>query len=225
MENWQVTVPCVAGEFDLEFLMANESKEHSPEPQASAPKAEQKPEASKAPAKEEGPKLAENQVEHFNKYIELKVAKILSVENNPQGEKLYIEHLDDGSGTERIIQSGLRPYLTPEELLGQHVIIAANLAPRKMRGVESHGMLLATDYQEDGKDKVELLTAPWAEPGTPVILEGADPAAEKPAKIDIDKFCKVEIKIAGKTAQVDGVKLVVAGKPITTQKSDNCLVE
>ena len=225
LENWQVTVPCVAGEFDLEFLMANESKEHAPEAQASAPKAEQKPEASKAPAKEEGPKLAENQVEHFNKYIELKVAKILSVENNPQGEKLYIEHLDDGSGTERIIQSGLRPYLTPEELLGQHVIIAANLAPRKMRGVESHGMLLATDYQEDGKEKVELLTAPWAEPGTPVILEGADPAAEKPAKIDIDKFCKVEIKIAGKTAQVDGVKLVVAGKPITTQKSDNCLVE
>lgn len=225
LENWQVTVPCVAGEFDLEFLMANESKEHSPEAQSSAPKAEAKAESPKAPAKEEGPKLAENQVEHFNKYIELKVAKILSVENNPQGEKLYIEHLDDGSGTERIIQSGLRPYLTPEELLGQHVIIAANLAPRKMRGVESHGMLLATDYQEDGKDKVELLTAPWAEPGTPVILEGADPAAEKPAKIDIDKFCKIEIKIAGKTAQVDGVKLVVDGKPITMQKSDNCLVE
>lgn len=225
LENWQVTVPCVAGEFDLEFLMANESKEHSPEAQSSAPKAEAKAESPKAPAKEEGPKLAENQVEHFNKYIELKVAKILSVENNPQGEKLYIEHLDDGSGTERIIQSGLRPYLTPEELLGQHVIIAANLAPRKMRGVESHGMLLATDYQEDGKDKVELLTAPWAEPGTPVILEGADPAAEKPAKIDIDKFCKVEIKIAGKTAQVDGVKLVVDGNPITMQKSDNCLVE
>lgn len=225
LENWQVTVPCVAGEFDLEFLMANESKEHSPEAQSSAPKAEAKAESPKAPAKEEGPKLAENQVEHFNKYIELKVAKILSVENNPQGEKLYIEHLDDGSGTERIIQSGLRPYLTPEELLGQHVIIAANLAPRKMRGVESHGMLLATDYQEDGKEKVELLTAPWAEPGSPVILEGADPAAEKPAKIDIDKFCKVEIKIAGKTAQVDGVKLVVDGKPITMQKSDNCLVE
>ena len=225
LENWQVTVPCVAGEFDLEFLMANESKEHSSEAQASAPKAEPKPETSKAPAKEEGPKLAENQVEHFNKYIELKVAKILSVENNPQGEKLYIEHLDDGSGTERIIQSGLRPYLTPEELIGQHVIIAANLAPRKMRGVESHGMLLATDYQEDGKEKVELLIAPWAEPGTPVILEGADPVAEKPAKIDIDKFCKVEIKIAGKTAQVDGVKLVVDGKPITMQKSDNCLVE
>ena len=46
---------------------------------------------------------------------------------------------------------GLRPYLTEDELLGQHVIIAANLAPRKMKGVESRGMLLACDYTEDGK--------------------------------------------------------------------------
>ena len=72
---------------------------------------------------------------------------------------------------------------------------------------------------------MELLTAPWAAPGTPVVLEGADPAAEKPAKIDIDKFCKVEISIKGKTANVSGTKLVADGKAITTEKSDNCLVE
>ena len=222
LENWQVGVPCVAGEMDLEYLMANEAKGHAVEPQS--PKIE--PKKDSAPAKKDDePKLAEDQVAHFNRYIELKVAKILTVENNPQGEKLYIEHLDDGSGNERIIQSGLRPYLKPEELIGQHVIIAANLAPRKMRGVESHGMLLAADYMEDGKEKVELLTAPWAAPGTPVVLEGADPAAEKPAKIDIDKFCKVEIRIKGKTANVSGTKLVADGKAITTEKSDNCLVE
>ncbi|MBR6296380.1 MAG: phenylalanine--tRNA ligase subunit beta [Treponema sp.] len=222
LENWQVGVPCVAGEMDLEYLMANEAKGHAVEPQS--PKTE--PKKDSAPAKKDDePKLAEDQVAHFNRYIELKVAKILTVENNPQGEKLYIEHLDDGSGNERIIQSGLRPYLKPEELIGQHVIIAANLAPRKMRGVESHGMLLAADYMEDGKEKVELLTAPWAAPGTPVVLEGADPAAEKPAKIDIDKFCKVEIRIKGKTANVSGTKLVADGKAITTEKSDNCLVE
>ena len=155
----------------------------------------------------------------------MRVAKILSVETNPQGDKLYIEHLDDGSGTERIIQSGLRPYLREDELVGQHIIIAANLAPRKMKGVESRGMLLAADYTEDGKEKVELLTAPWAAPGTPVVLEGADPNAEKPAKIDADKFFKIEIKISGKTAKVAGVNLVADGKAITTQKSDDCLVE
>lgn len=228
LENWQVGVPCVAGEMDLEYLMANESKgqgNQAPQSAASQPKKEETKKSAPEAKKDEGPKLAEDQVAHFNKYVELKVAKILTVENNPQGEKLYIEHLDDGSGTERIIQSGLRPYLTPEELIGQHVIIAANLAPRKMRGVESHGMLLACDYMEDGKERVELLTAPWAAPGTPVVLEGADPTAEKPAKIDADRFFKVEIHINGKTANVSGTKLVADGKAITTQKSDNCLVE
>ena len=228
LENWQVTVPCVAGEMDLEYLMAHEPKSHDDSAKtASIPTPVKQPNPNPTPAakKDEGPKLAENQVEHFNKYVDLRVAKILSVETNPQGDKLYIEHLDDGSGTERIIQSGLRPYLREDELVGQHIIIAANLAPRKMKGVESRGMLLAADYTEDGKEKVELLTAPWAAPGTPVVLEGADPNAEKPAKIDADKFFKIEIKISGKTAKVDGVNLVADGKAITTQKSDDCLVE
>ena len=227
LENWQVTVPCVAGEMDLEYLMAHEPKSHDDSAKtASIPTPVKQPNpAQSAPKKDEGPKLAENQVEHFNKYVDLRVAKILSVETNPQGDKLYIEHLDDGSGTERIIQSGLRPYLREDELVGQHIIIAANLAPRKMKGVESRGMLLAADYTEDGKEKVELLTAPWAAPGTPVVLEGADPNAEKPAKIDADKFFKIEIKISGKTAKVAGVNLVADGKAITTQKSDDCLVE
>ena len=131
--------------------------------------------------------------------------------------------MDDGSGVDRIIQSGLRPYLKEEELLGQHVIIAANLAPRKMKGVESRGMLLAADFtKEDGSEGVELLTAPWAAAGTPVILEGADPTFQKPAKIDIDKFCKCYYEIKNHTAQIAGVNLTADGKPLTTTKSDNC---
>ncbi len=214
LENWQVGVPCVAGEMDLEALLATT-------PSAHAAPATQNSTEQKAAAE------PFNQIAHFDKYIDLRVAVIKSVETNPQGEKLYIEHLDDGTGTERIIQSGLREYLTPEELIGQHVIIAANLAPRKMRGVESHGMLLAADYTEDGKEKVELLTAPWATPGTPVIPQGSNEASanEKPAKIDIDRFCKVQYRIAGKQAQVGGVTLTAAGKAITTQKADNCDIE
>ena len=130
--------------------------------------------------------------------------------------------MDDGSGEDRIIQSGLRPYLKEEELLGQHVIIASNLAPRKMKGVESRGMLLAADYTEDGKEKVELLTAPWAAAGTPVILEGADASFQKPAKIDIEKFCKVEMRISDHTAKIAGVALTAAGKSLTTTKSNDC---
>lgn len=223
LENWNITVPAIGGELDLEELMAL-----TPKTEKKAPKAEEKPAAKNpapkapAPAQEKGPKFAEDQAAYFNEHVELKVAVIKKVETNPQGDKLYIETMDDGSGEDRIIQSGLRPYLKEEELLGQHVIIASNLAPRKMKGVESRGMLLAADYTEDGKEKVELLTAPWAPAGTQVVLEGADPSFQKPAKIDIDKFCKCYYEIKDHTAQIAGVKLVADGKAITTVKSDNC---
>ncbi len=220
LENWAIEVPCFGGELDLEELLAATPDPHSKKAEKTEPKKE---EPKSAPAKKsEGPKLANDQVAYFNEHIELKVAVIKSVECNPQGDRLYIEHMDDGSGEDRIIQSGLRPYLKEEELLGQHVIIASNLAPRKMKGVESRGMLLAADYTEDGKEKVELLTAPWAAAGTLVILEGADASFQKPAKIDIDKFCKVEMKIKDFTAQIAGTKLTADGKPLTTTKSNDC---
>lgn len=132
--------------------------------------------------------------------------------------------MDDGTGTPRIIQSGLRPYMSADELLGKHVLIAANLAPRKMKGVESHGMLLACDYKEDGKEKVELLTAPWAAPGTLVVPEGSDPSIAKPAKLDADKFFKITMKVEGKKMVLNGVPMTADGKVITTEKSDNCEV-
>lgn len=220
LENWQVGVPCVAGEIDLEYIM--EAGAHN---DAKADKEAAEKKAAQAEAAKANAPVAFNPVEHYNKYIELKVAKILKVDTNPQGDKLYIETMDDGSGTERIIQSGLRPYLQPEELLGKHVIIASNLAPRKMKGVESHGMLLASDYTEDGKEKVELLTAPWAAPGTLVTLEGFEGAVEKPAKIDIDRFCKVEYKVINHVAHVAGKKLIAAGKEIRLEKVENAEIE
>lgn len=232
LENWQITVPCFGGELDLEELLAATPDAHKKDPVVESlaqkdAQATTKNAHTKAAQKElKEPKLAEDQVAYFNEHIELKVAVIKSVETNPQGDRLYIEHLDDGSGEERIIQSGLRPYLKEEELLGKHVIIASNLAPRKMKGVESHGMLLACDYTEDGKEKVELLTAPWAKAGTQVVLQSSVVApvktTTKPAKIDIDKFCKVEMKVSNHTAQIAGVPLTVDGKPLTTEKSDNC---
>ena len=214
LENWGIIVPCVAGEIDIEALMPKEKPHSKPAEKA---KNESKPAGNISPAETDP-------AAYFNSHIELLVAKIQKVETNPQGDKLYVETMDDGSGTPRIIQSGLRPYLKEEELLGKHVIIAANLAPRKMKGVESRGMLLACDYTEDGKEKVELLTAPWAAPGTVITLEGSEPG-EKPAKIDIDKFCKVSYKIQNHSFVIAGKNALAAGKPVTTQKADNCDVE
>ena len=57
--------------------------------------------------------------------------------------------VDDGAG-ERQIVSGIAAWYTPEELIGKNVVIVANLAPVKLRGVESNGMILAADIGEDG---------------------------------------------------------------------------
>lgn len=216
LENWGITVPCVAGEIDIEALMPSKSQH-----KAATEKTENKPNKASgniSPAETDP-------VSYFNTHIELLVAKIEKVETNPQGDRLYIETLDDGSGVPRTIQSGLRPYLKEDELLGKHVIIAANLAPRKMKGVESRGMLLAADYTEDGKEKVELLTAPWAKPGTLVVLEGTEPEGEKPAKIDIDKFAKISYQIKNHSFLIAGKKALADGKEIKTEKADNCDVQ
>ena len=163
----------------------------------------------------------EQQAEFFNKNIELVVAKIVDVKPNPEGEKLYIETLDDGSGTPRTIQSGLRMYLKESDLLGKNVIIAANLAPRTMRGVESRGMLLAGDYKDGEKDCVEVLDACWAAPGTKVVLEGSDENAVKKAEITADDFFAVKIESKDGVVQIAGKKLLAGGKEIEVQKALN----
>ena len=163
----------------------------------------------------------EQQAEFFNKNIELVVAKIVDVKPNPEGEKLYIETLDDGSGTPRTIQSGLRMYLKESDLLGKNVIIAANLAPRTMRGVESRGMLLAGDYKDGEKDCVEVLDACWAAPGTKVVLEGSDENAVKKAEITADDFFAVKIESKDGVVQIAGKKLLAGGKEIKVQKALN----
>jgi methionyl-tRNA synthetase len=176
--------------------------------------------AAKAPAAE--PAKAADPAAHFNAHIRLTAARITGVERHPEADKLYIEKLDDGSGAERTILSGLVPYLSPEELLGRTVVIADNLKPRTMRGIESFGMLLAADYTDGtGKACVEVLSCPWAAPGTPVVLEGADPAAEKDAQIGIDAFCAVDIAVRNHEVLVGGRRLVAGGKPLLTEKTVN----
>ena len=164
----------------------------------------------------------EQQEAFFNSTIELTVAKIVDVKPNPEGEKLFIETLDDGSGTPRTIQSGLRMYLKEEDLLGKHVVIASNLAPRTMRGVESRGMLLAGDYKDAvGKDCVEVLDVSWAAPGTKIVIEGADPKAAKKAEITGNEFFSVQIKSVDGVVQIAGKKLLADGKKIKTTKALN----
>ena len=183
-------------------------------------KKEKKVEQKEAPKKE--PLTKEQQIDIFNEKVVLKVAKIIEVTRHPDAEKLYVEKLDDGTGVERIICSGLVPYLKEEDLLGKHVVIADNLKPRKLRGIESRGMLLAADYTDaDGKECVEVLDCSWAAPGTPVVLEGTDPAFAKAEVVDADTFFEVPISVTEKAVNINGKALVADGKAITTVNTVN----
>lgn len=171
--------------------------------------------------KERAEKEAVSEISIFNSKINLVVAKILNVEKNPSSDKLFIEHLDDGSGTERVIQSGLVGFITEEELKGKHVILVENLKPRKMRGVESRGMLLAADYtDENGKECVEVLEAPWAAPGSVLEIEG-EKMCEKEKQIDADTFFSLHIKTVGGTVEIEGKKILADGKELKTKAAKN----
>lgn len=100
--------------------------------------------------------------------LDLRVAKVLEVANHPNADKLYVLKIDLGTEQRQII-AGLRPYVPPEGLLGRNVIVVTNLEPRKMRGLDSNGMLLAASFSQDGQQRVVILTTDLpAPPGSPV---------------------------------------------------------
>ncbi len=87
--------------------------------------------------------------------VELRVGKIISVEDHPNADRLYVIGLDDGTEEGRTICAGIKQYYSAEELLNKTVVFVANLQPRPLRGVVSQGMMLAAD---DGNDVVRLVT-------------------------------------------------------------------
>ncbi len=94
--------------------------------------------------------LAEISIDDFSK-VELRTAKIKTCEPVKKSKKLLKLTLDDGSGTDRTVASGIAPWYSPDDLIGRTVIIVANLKPAKLCGVESAGMILAADCGEDVK--------------------------------------------------------------------------
>ncbi len=95
-------------------------------------------------------KMEQISIDDFAK-VELLAAKILEVEPIKKAKKLLKLTLDDGSGKERTVASGIAPWYSPEDLKGKTVIVVANLKPAVLCGVESNGMILAADAGEDVK--------------------------------------------------------------------------
>ena len=110
-----------------------------------------------APQDEEKTVFTQRDLIEFGDFekIQLVVAKVLKCEKVPKADKLLMSTLKVGD-TERVVVSGIAKFYTPEEMVGKKVVLLANLAPRKIRGVESHGMLLCA-ANADGS-KLSLLT-------------------------------------------------------------------
>jgi lysyl-tRNA synthetase class 2 len=94
--------------------------------------------------------------ETFSK-SDFRAVKVLACEAVKKSKKLLKFTLDDGSGTERTILSGIHAYYEPEELVGKTCVAITNLPPRPMMGIESCGMLISAVHHEEGEEKLHLL--------------------------------------------------------------------
>ena len=99
---------------------------------------------------------------------DLRAVKIKNCEPVKKSDKLLKFTLDDGSGTDRVILSGIRRYYEPEQLIGKTAVAILNLPPRKMMGIPSCGMLISAVHKERGEEKLYLL-----------LLDDAIPAGAK----------------------------------------------
>ena len=121
-----------------------------------------------APEKEEVIDFSKVKVEPlFEEFVDFdtfsksdfRAVKVKACEAVKKSKKLLQFTLDDGTGTDRTILSGIHAYYEPEELVGKTLIAITNLPPRAMMGIESCGMLLSAIHEEEGEEKLHLLMA------------------------------------------------------------------
>lgn len=96
------------------------------------------------------------------KNLDLRVGKVIAVENHPNADKLYVLKIDVGGEIKQSC-AGLKPYLTPEQLIDKTVAVVANLEPAVLRGVESQVMILAAST---GSEVVPVVPEKVVPPGS-----------------------------------------------------------
>lgn len=144
--------------------------------------------------------------------LDVEIGEIIEVKKHPDAEKLFVETVVLSDGKRQIV-SGLAGHYTEAELLGRKVAILKNLAPAKLRGVESQGMLLAV---EDA-GKVELLSDDQWKTGEKVLTKDSAEARGPKPQITIKEFSRLKLEVASNTAYAEGKELLVSGKPIRSK--------
>ena len=172
-----------------EFEKKDDKKENKKEDKKDDKK-EEKKEEKKEDKKEEGDNKKKEKKEknkknekkddlHPMSKVDIRVGKVVSIEPNPEGEKLYNEEIDIGNGEIRKIASGLRGRVDINDLKDSLVVVIANLKKRNLRGWPSHGMILCTS-DKDGK--VEPLRPPEGSQAGDLVMIGnlpREPATDK----------------------------------------------
>ena len=105
--------------------------------------------------------------ETFSK-ADFRAVKVINCEEVPKSKKLLKFTLNDGTGEERTILSGIKAYYNAEDLVGKTLLAIVNLPPRKMMGIDSEGMIISAIHEEEGEEKLNL-----------VILSNRIPAGAK----------------------------------------------
>ncbi len=156
-------------------------------------------------------------VDPFTRF-DLRVAQILSIQEHPNAEKLYILELDVGTEKRQIV-SGLKPYYTKEELLGKKIVLIANMKSAKIRGTQSDGMLLAADDTVH----VKVLTPVVSLPGEKVFVQGMDIFSAESSytkSVEIDDVLALGLSTKNKIAVYKGIALQTQKETISVDIAD-----
>ena len=176
MESKKLEKPCENATFQaLQGVMKPDEETGGVFPTMKPLDADKKPETAEAKPAENVPAApaAEEKIDFSNVEIEplfadfvdfdtfsksdFRAVKIKACEAVKKSTKLLKFILDDGTGTDRVILSGIHEYYEPEELVGKTCIAITNLPPRPMMGIDSCGMLISAVHHENGQEKLHLL--------------------------------------------------------------------
>jgi len=141
------------------------------------------------------------------KKLDLRVGKIISAEDHPDAEKLFILKVDLGENKPRQLVAGLRAHYTKEKLIGKNLILVSNLKPAKLRGLMSEGMLLAADDESlGGKNVLVLSPSKDLPPGTKMNSGLANHSTEIEYK-DFQKVRMIVSKVSGGVVSSNSMKV------------------
>jgi aminoacyl tRNA synthase complex-interacting multifunctional protein 1 len=175
-------------EIPAKLLLLPVTKETPPASSKAVSKPKKEKKKAAAPREKAKPAVANVDQPEICK-LAFKVGKIVKVWAHPKADKLYCEEIDVGEEAPREIASGLRPHFTEEQMLGQRLLVVANLKAKNMLGFKSHGMVLcASAPTADGTGEiVEFVEPPeGAVPGELVTFVGL-PTPEPFSSAQVDK--------------------------------------